>query len=303
MVARAPDSPAISGGGLSRWTPGFPAACRRRSPETPAVTAAGATGVPAGTRTTTRAGRYLTAFLVAWGLAASAAAGEEAQPPRDTRTPDRSQTGGARPRYGFSAFGGFRALQIDSRLFDANEVDFGITDNEFNSGQFGFELDYALLPMVEIVIGFDTGEADTSGAYRELVYEDGSEIEHSAVLGITEYTVGARFRPLPEARTSPYLVLGVSRTSYEYSEAGEFVNFENFDIFYDEFGERQSLVGFFAGAGLDFALARLPFGRRVEVFGELRYGRSGGTHRDEFQDFGDFSVAPVGARFGLRLRF
>ncbi len=244
-----------------------------------------------------------TVCLATFGLETGAAAEGTGQPPRDSRSPDSSQTGGSRPRYGFAAYGGFRALQIESLLFDSNEVDFGITDDDFRSDRFGFELDFALLPMVEILVGIDTGSAETHGNYLDLVYEDGSEIEHSAWLRMTEYSVGARVRPLPEGRANPYLVLGISRASYDYSETGEFVDFETSDIFYDEFKEGQALTGFFAGVGLDYAVVRLPFGRRIDLFGEFRYARAQGQHRDGFNGFGDLTVARTGGLFGLRLRF
>ncbi len=251
----------------------------------------------------TRFGRSLTCLIAAACLAATAVAEEEAQPPRGSRDPDRSRSAGARPRYGFSAFGGFRALRIDSRLFDANEAEFGLTEDDFRSGRVGFELDYALLPMLEILVGFDTGQAETEGSYLDLVYEDGSEIEHSALLSLTDYTLGVRIRPFQQGRVSPYVVFGLARTLYKYSEQGEFVNFENFDIYYDELEERSSFTGFFAGAGFDFAVVRMPFGRRLDAFGEFRYARGEGGHRDEFAVFGDLGVARLGALFGLRVRF
>ena len=255
------------------------------------------------TITATRFRRIGTCLLAAACLATVAVAEGEAQPPRGSRDPDRAPLTGARPRYGFSAFGGFRAVRMESRLFDANEAEFGLTGDDFRSGRLGFELDYALLPMLELFIGFDTGQAETHGAYLDLVYEDGSNIEHSALLGVTDYTLGARIRPFRRGRASPYVVFGAARTSFEYSELGEFVDFQNFDIYYDELGERSSLAGFFAGAGFDFAVVQMPFGRQLDVFGEFRYSRNAGQHRDDFSDFGDLGVTRVGALFGFRVRF
>ena len=272
-------------------------------PEEPALAGVGIIGASERTTAMTRFRRIVTCLIAATCLATGAVAEEKLQPPRGARDPDRARPAGARPRYGFSAFGGFRALQVDSRLFDANEVEFGLTEDDFRSGRLGFELDYALLPMLEIVVGFDTGEAETDGNYLDLVYEDGSEIEHSARLRLTDYTIGVRVRPFRLGRASPYVVFGVARTSYDYFEEGEFVNFENFDIYYDELEERVSFTGFFAGAGFDFAVVRMPFGRRLDVFGEFRYARGEGGHRDEFADFGDLGVARLGALFGIRVRF
>ncbi len=250
-----------------------------------------------------RTGPILVTLLLAAGFAPTTVAEERAQPPRGARDRDRPQSSRARPRYGFSAYGGFRTLQIESQLFDSNEVDFGITDKDFASGRFGFELDYALLPMVEILVGFDTGSGETDGNYLDLVYEDGSEIEHSASLDMTEYLLGVRIRPRPEQRLSPYVVAGLSLAGYRYSETGEFVDFETSDIFYDEFEERLSLPGFFVGAGLDFAIAQLPFGRRIDLFGEFRYARGGGEHEDGFAGFGDLTAGRTGGLFGVRMRF
>ncbi len=272
-------------------------------PEAPDIAGAGAIGASERTITVIRFRRIMTCLIAAACLATGAVADEEAQPPRAGRDPDRSRPAGARPRYGFSAFGGFRALQVDSRLFDANEAEFGLTEDDFRGGRLGFELDYALLPMLEIVVGFDTGQAEVDGNYLDLVYEDGSEIEHSARLRLTDYTIGVRVRPFRLGRASPYVVFGVARTSWDYSEKGEFVNFENFDIYYDELEERVSLTGLYAGAGVDFAVVRMPFGRRLDAFGEFRYARGEGRHRDEFTDFGDLGVARAGALLGLRVRF
>ena len=153
------------------------------------------------------------------------------------------------------------------------------------------------------MVGFDTGGSETSGNYLDLVYDDGSEIEHSARLEMTEYTFGARVRPLPEGRVSPYLAVGVSLASYRYSEEGAFVKPETSVVEYNEFSERLSLFGFFAGAGLDYALVRLPYGRRIDLFGEFRYARGESEHEDGFDGFGDLTIGRTGALFGLRIRF
>lgn len=260
----------------------------------------------------TRTRQTLTALFATVCFAAGTVAEESGQPPRRTRYPDASQTASSPPRYSFAGYGGFRLLQIDSRLFEINEIDFGITDDDFGSGRVGFELGFAVLPMVELLFGFDTGDAETYGSYLEYTYADGSEIEHSAWMQMTEYSLGARIRPVRGARLSPYLVLGVSVASYEYSEVGDFVDFEsleviegipNYDIRYYTYSERLFLPGFFAGAGLDFAVLRLPFDRRLDVFGEFRYASAQGEHREGFDGLGDLTVGRMGGLFGLRFRF
>lgn len=95
----------------------------------------------------------------------------------------------------------------------------------------------------------------------------------------------------PGARASPYAVFGVSRATCEYSEPGQFSDFETSDIFNGESGERQMFGGAFAGVGLDFVIGRMPRGRQMLLFGELRYARSKGAHADEFRNFDELSFA------------
>ena len=136
------------------------------------------------------------------------------------------------------------------------------------------------------------------------MYEDGGEIEHSARLAMTELSLGVRLRLLDStARVRPYLIGGFSGAYYRYSEIGDFVDFDTADIFYDVFEEKSFLPGFFVGAGADVAVARLPDGGRVELFGEFRFARSQGEHREGFDGFGDLRLDRSGGLFGLRVRW
>lgn len=252
----------------------------------------------------TRKRRLLPILLATAGFAATAAAEDSGQPPRRGPYPDASQRSVRETRYAFSTYGGFRLLDVKSDLFAANEYDFGITDDDFRTGGYGFEFDVAVAPRVDISIGFDTGDAETYGSYLDLVYEDGGEIEHLAQLSMTELSLGVRLRLLGgSAPVRPYLIGGISGAYYRYTEVGDFVDFETADIYYDQFEERSFLPGFFAGAGADVAVVRLPDGGRVELFGEFRYARAQGKHTEGFDGFGDLRLDRSGGLFGFRVRW
>lgn len=249
----------------------------------------------------TRIQRTALLLLAIFPLAAAHAAG---QPPRRGGYPDRSRGSGSEPRYAFSLHSGYRALHIQSALFDDNEHDFGITGGDFLAARYGLEFDFTVLPPFDIMIGIESGGATTYGSYLDFTYEDGGEIEHQATLGLSEVTVGARFRIVRgPTRFRPYLLLGASGALYTYEELGEFVDFETEDIFYDEFVERSFLPGFFVGGGVDFELARRPGGGRIELFGEFRYARTEGEHDDDFIGFGFLELNRSGALLGFRFRF
>lgn len=249
--------------------------------------------------------RHLLLILAAaTGLAAAAAAEDAGQPPRRGPYPDASQQSVRDTRFALSTYGGFRVLNVASDLFEANEYDFGITDDDFLTGGFGFEFDVAVLPRVDVSLGFDTGDAETLGSYLDFVFEDGGEIEHSARLAMTELSLGVRLRLLGgSAPVRPYVIGGVSGAYYRYTEIGEFVDFDTADIYYDEFEEKSFLPGFFVGAGADVAVVRLPDGGRVELFGEFRYARAEGEHTEGFAGFGDLRLDRSGGLFGFRVRW
>ncbi|MXW71306.1 MAG: hypothetical protein F4Z74_07640 [Acidobacteria bacterium] len=253
----------------------------------------------------TRTRHILTTLLATACLAAAtAAAAESGQPPRRGPYPDASQRSVREARYAFSSYGGFRVLNVTSDLFAANEFDFGITDDDFRTGSFGFEFDFAVLPRVDISIGFNSGNAETYGSYLDLVYEDGGEIEHSARLAMTDLSLGVRLRLLGgAARVRPYLVGGFAGVYYRYSEIGDFVDFETADIYYDVFEETSFLPGFFAGAGADVAIVRFRDGGSLDLFGEFRYVRSQGEHTEGFDGFGDLTLDRSGGLIGLRVRW
>lgn len=252
----------------------------------------------------TRTRPVLMILLATLWFATPAVGDEEGQPPRRSPYPDASQRSPAETRFAISMYGGYRSLAVTSELFAANEIDFGITDGDLRTGGYGFEFDFAVLSRVDVSVGFQTGEAATYASYLDLVYDDGGEIEHQTRLGLTELSLGLRFRLLDgSARFRPYLIAGATGTYYRYQEFGDFVDFETSDIYYDEYEEKSFLPGFFAGAGADFAVASVPGGARFELFGEFRYARTQGEHQDGFSGFGEFTLTRTGGLVGLRVRF
>ncbi|MXZ61469.1 MAG: hypothetical protein F4228_00355 [Acidobacteria bacterium] len=248
--------------------------------------------------------RHILMTLLATVCFAAATAAESGQPPRRGPYPDASQRSVRDTRFAFSTYGGFRVLNVTSDLFAANEFDFGITDDDFRTGSFGFEFDFAVLPRVDVSIGIDNGNAETYGSYLDLVYEDGGEIEHSARLALTDLSLGVRLRLLGgAARVRPYLVGGFTGVYYRYTEIGDFVDFETADIYYDVFEETSFLPGFFAGAGADVAVVRFRDSGSLDLFGEFRYVRSEGEHTEGFDGFGALQLNRSGGLFGLRIRW
>ncbi len=244
--------------------------------------------------------RVLSLLILLGLLPQAALAGE--QPPRRGLSPNRSPAP-SETRYSVAFHAGYRAFHLDSQLFADNEFDFGITDGDFTTALFGGEFDFEIVPLLSITAGLTASEAETTGSYLDFTYDDGSEIAHSAYLGVTEFTVGARFHLVGERSPfRPYVLGGISGTLYEYRESGDFVDFETADIFFDDYLEESFLIGFFAGAGADLAIVQRA-DQRIDLYAEYRYSRSEGEHQDGFAGFGDLTLARSGGLLGIRLRF
>ena len=245
--------------------------------------------------------------LVDRAAAAAGAATAVAQPPRGPR---RMPAGAGQvrarrdPKYGLSVYSGYRAIHMDSPLFVDNEYDFGITDGDFVAARYGAEFEWAIASRLAVVLGVQNASRDVVSSYIDLVYDEGGEIEHFTSLSLTDLTVGVRSRlGGPDARVSPYIAAGLGVLFYRYNEIGDFVDFSNHDIYYDEYAERQGLFTYFVGGGFDFNLARTREGTRVGLFAEFRYAGSSSTHEDGFEGFGDFVLNRTGALAGLRVQF
>ena len=249
----------------------------------------------------TRTRHILMTLLATAAFVTATAAAESGQPPRRGPYPDASQRSARDTRFAFSTYGGFRVLNVTSDLFAANEYDFGITDDDLRTGGYGFEFDFAVLPRVDVSIGFDNGDAETYGSYLDLVYEDGGEIEHLAQLAVTELSLGVRLRLLGgSARVRPYLIGGISGAYYRYTEVGDFVDFDTADIYYDEFEEKSFLPGLSSPApGPTSPSCVCRTEAASSSFAEFRFARSQGEHTEGFDGFGDLRLDRSGGLFGL----
>ena len=255
---------------------------------------------------------FLTAALIATpplalGAPAFAAAADDGeQPPRrgGSRAGRGAARGGGETRAALSFHGALRYLhEAGSDLFTANAADFGQTPVEEFEGGFGAEIAFTVHPRLDVFFGAEWSETAFDTSYRDLTFDDGSEIVHATGLDATDLDLGVRFRFLPPGGAwQPYLSGGFSGSLYRYIEDGDFVDSETAEVFYDRYEERQLLPGFFLALGVDSVINR-GRGSRLEAFGEARYSAYGGEHEDDFAGFGNIENHWLTGRFGLRFRF
>lgn len=132
----------------------------------------------------------------------------------------------------------------DSLIFDTKD---------FNGATIGAEWLIGLGEYLEGGVGVSYYQKTVPSIYGSLVQDDGTEIEQDLKLRIVPITATVRFLPIGRRNPiQPYVGAGIGFYNWRYSEAGEFVDFNN-DVFRATFEADGNEVGPVVLGGIRFA--------------------------------------------------
>jgi len=154
-------------------------------------------------------------------------------------------------------------------------LDFRIQD--FNNVTFGGEWLIGVGNFLEGGVGVSYYVRTVPSVYRDLVNNDGTEIQQDLRLRIVPITATVRLLPLGRhAAVQPYLGAGVGLFAWRYSETGEFVDSSQ-NIF------RANFVGSGTTAGpVILGGVRFPVSTGFALGGEVRYQKADGSLSTDF---------------------
>ena len=182
--------------------------------------------------------------------------------------------------------GGFFPKGEDSRvtgdvLFrDLDDLVFEVKD--FAGGSVSGEWLFALGDFVEAGVGAGFYQRTVPSVYRDVVNDNGSEIEQDLKLRMVPFTATVRFLPFGRSGgLQPYIGGGVAIINYRYSEAGEFVDFTDRSVFRDTFAASGTATGPTVLGGVRVPLGAWDFG------GEVRWQRAKGDLPSDLGFAGD----------------
>ena len=167
---------------------------------------------------------------------------------------------------------GYFALRgEDTRIVDDVIVEnlglFAFDLDQFNNGTVGAEWLVGLGDYAEVGLGVGLYQRTVLSVYDDFVNDDGTEIPQDFKLRVTPVTATARFFPFGlRSAVQPYAGAGVGFFNWRYSEVGEFIDFDTFDVFRDRFVAEGNDVGAVYLGGL-----RVLAGSRFAVGVEVRY--------------------------------
>ena len=216
--------------------------------------------------------------------------------------------GDARNAVGFN-LGYFALRGLDSRAEsgddtianDLDELAFDIKD--FNGATFGGEYLFGIGDFLEAGFGVGFYQRTVPSVYRNLVNENGSEIQQDLKLRLVPITATVRFLPIGRgAAVEPYVGAGIGFFNFRYSEIGDFVDADGnvFSNRSDPYIADGTAVGPVVLGGV-----RFPVADAVTIGGELRWQKAKGDTGGISEGFlGDkIDLGGLSTSFTLHLRF
>ena len=157
--------------------------------------------------------------------------------------------------------------RISDDVISENLSLFAFDLDQFNNASVGAEWLVGLGEYVEAGFGVGFYQQTVLSVYDDFVNDDGTEIPQDFKLRVTPVTATARFFPFGQrSAVQPYAGAGVGFFNWRYSEVGEFIDFNTFDVFRDRFVATGNDVGAVYLGGV-----RVLAGSRFAVGVEVRY--------------------------------
>jgi len=230
-----------------------------------------------------------------------AATGGTAQAPPDFRfTP----VGGW-----FGVRGGYSLTRGDSDLYTFYEDNLTLEKSDFNQGLFGLDFGWVITPRFELIFGFEYLTTTANSEDRYYVDEFGAPITQQT--SFRQAPVYAKLRVnLVErgkqigsyswvpSKVVPYVGVGGGFSWWEIYQFGDFVDYTDETIFYDEFISQGWAPTFGVFGGVDFSLTP-----SVGLMVQGDYAWASGNLAPAFAGFDPIDLSGLRISFGVNFRF
>lgn len=206
-------------------------------------------------------------------------------------------------------FGALSAPSAGSDLYSFSFDELSLDRQDLRTMAHGVDLAIRTSPRTEVVVGVTFGRSAHRSSFRNFVDLNDQEIEQTTVLtrvpigGSVRYYLTPRgeaigSRAWVPARFTPFVGLGGGVMQYRFAQFGEFINFDNFDVFRQEYTTKGWAPYAQGSIGAGWSLSRV-----FELTGEIRYVRASGENGADFEGFDPIDLSAVSTSLGLTLRF
>jgi hypothetical protein len=204
--------------------------------------------------------------------------------------------------------GGFARPMASSDIFTFTTDQLTVDRSDFSSPMFGTSLGFRLSARNELVFDMSYATVSRGSEFRDWVDQNDQPIEQTTSLRRIPLTVGLRhylsapgraigqFAWIP-TRRALYVAGGGGMMEYKFQQVGDFVNFDNLNVFHDEFVSQGWTPVVHAAAGLDVGL-----GNFTMLNLEARYTWAHAAMGADFKDFDRMDLSGPSLTAGLSFR-
>lgn len=213
------------------------------------------------------------------------------------------------PRATVSLRLGMAQPSADSKVFAFTSEKLTMSRGDFAGASAAADLDITITRRVAFQMGVAVSARETGSEYRDFIDNNNLPIEQRTAFRRVPLTAGlklyltspgrslGRFAWVP-SKLTPYVTAGGGLMYYSFRQSGDFVDFQNFDVFPLELESSGWTSMAYGSAGVNYALSA-----RLGLVTEARYDRAQAPMGRDFVGFDRIDLSGLSLTTGLHLRF
>ena len=213
------------------------------------------------------------------------------------------------PHFSLALNLGYGIPRAGSEIYDDVTDQLTVEKGDFNAVAFGGSFGVRALSRLEIALEVSYSQSNNRSEFRDWVDMDDLPIQQSTKLSWVPVTASvkaylfdrgrrvSRFAWVPGS-WSPFIGAGGGRVHFSFKQAGDFVDFETYDIFPDAFRSEGDAWIAHVLAGVEYSLSPAFF-----ITGEGRYSWAEAQMDQDYYRFDPIDLSGFRATVGLAVRF
>ncbi len=170
-----------------------------------------------------------------------------------------------RPSVQLSIRGDYFVPRAGSEIFDFTRAQLTVDKRDFNTAGIGAEIAIRASERVDVALNFGYGRSETLSEFRDWVGSDDLPILQTTEFTRVPVTASVKVYLVDRGRTvsrfawiptkvAPYVGGGVGIVWYEFVQDGEFVDFNDLDVFFDRLSSDGTAATGHVFGGLDLSI-------------------------------------------------
>lgn len=215
----------------------------------------------------------------------------------------------SRPKVSLGIRTGYTLPRLSGHIFEFSRQEFTLNRFDFDAPYLGGEFAFRVAEQWDVAVSAGWSESHGKSEYRYWVDLNNLPIEQETTFQNTSVSVGVRyyfnergrsigrFAWVP-ARLTPFVGAGVGVASYEFTQTGDFVDFQTLDIVADELVSSGSGAAVWGGVGAD-----LSIGKQLYLTGEARYTLAGSEMSGPYSTYDWIDLSGLQVTAGISVRW